>query len=44
LITQLIDGSIQKKISESAAKEQELFDNGKKCCWVPTNTPTRTIR
>jgi len=29
LITQLIDGSIQKKISESAAKEQELFDNGK---------------
>jgi methylmalonyl-CoA mutase len=28
-ITQLIEGSIQKKISESAAKEQELFDNGK---------------
>ncbi|MDN3676869.1 methylmalonyl-CoA mutase subunit beta [Flavobacterium paronense] len=28
-ITQLIDGNIQKKISESAAKEQELFDSGK---------------
>lgn len=28
-ITQLIDGNIQKKISESAAKEQELFDAGK---------------
>lgn len=29
LITQLIEGNIQKKISESAVKEQELFDNGK---------------
>jgi methylmalonyl-CoA mutase len=29
LITQLIEGTIQKKISESAAKEQELFDSGK---------------
>ncbi len=28
-ITQLIEGTIQKKISESAAKEQELFDKGK---------------
>jgi methylmalonyl-CoA mutase len=28
-ITQLIEGKIQKKISESAAKEQELFDTGK---------------
>ncbi|TBX68719.1 methylmalonyl-CoA mutase [Flavobacterium silvisoli] len=28
-ITQLIEGSIQKKINESAAKEQELFDSGK---------------
>jgi methylmalonyl-CoA mutase len=28
-ITQLIEGNIQKKISESAAKEEELFDNGK---------------
>ncbi|NBU80665.1 MAG: methylmalonyl-CoA mutase [Flavobacteriaceae bacterium] len=27
-ITQLIEGNIQKKISESAAKEQELFDSG----------------
>ena len=29
LITQLIAGTIQKKISESAAKEQEWFDSGK---------------
>lgn len=29
LITQLIEGTIQKKISESATKEQELFDSGK---------------
>ena len=28
-ITQLIEGNIQKKISESGAKEQELFDSGK---------------
>jgi methylmalonyl-CoA mutase len=28
-ITQLIEDKIQKKISESAAKEQELFDSGK---------------
>lgn len=28
-ITQLMDGNIQKKISESAAKEQDLFDNKK---------------
>lgn len=29
LITQLIEGTIQRKISESAAKEQEWFDSGK---------------
>lgn len=29
LITQLIEGTIQRKISESAQKEQELFDSGK---------------
>lgn len=28
-ITQLIEGTIQKKISESATKEQEWFDSGK---------------
>lgn len=28
-ITQLIEGNIQKRISESAAKEQDLFDSGK---------------
>ncbi len=29
LITQLIDGTIQRKINESAQKEQDLFDSGK---------------
>ena len=29
LITQLIEGTIQRKINESAQKEQELFDAGK---------------
>jgi methylmalonyl-CoA mutase len=29
LITQLIEGTIQRKINESAEKEQELFDSGK---------------
>jgi methylmalonyl-CoA mutase len=29
LITLLIDGTIQRKINESAQKEQELFDSGK---------------
>lgn len=29
LITQLIEGTIQRKISESAQKEQDLFDSGK---------------
>jgi len=29
LISQLIDGTIQRKINESAQKEQELFDSGK---------------
>ncbi|MCO6175562.1 methylmalonyl-CoA mutase subunit beta [Flavobacterium sp. NRK F10] len=28
-ITQLIEGTIQRKIAESAQKEQELFENGK---------------
>ncbi len=28
-ITQLIEGTIQRKINESAKKEQDLFDNGK---------------
>jgi methylmalonyl-CoA mutase len=28
-VTQLIEGNIQRKISESAQKEQELFDSGK---------------
>lgn len=29
LISQIIDGTIQRKINESAQKEQELFDSGK---------------
>ena len=29
LITQLIEGTIQRKIGESAQKEQDLFDSGK---------------
>ena len=29
LITQLIEGTIQRKIAESATKEQVLFDEGK---------------
>lgn len=29
LITQLVEGTIQRKISESAEKEQQLFDEGK---------------
>lgn len=29
LITQLIEGTIQRKVSESAQKEQDLFDSGK---------------
>ena len=29
LITQLMEGTIQRKINESAQKEQELFDSGK---------------
>lgn len=29
LITQLIEGTIQRKINESALKEQDLFDSGK---------------
>jgi methylmalonyl-CoA mutase len=29
LISQLIDGTIQRKINESAQKEQELFDSGR---------------
>ena len=41
-ITQLIEGTIQRKISESAAKQQELFDSGKKFYLEPTNIPTKT--
>lgn len=40
-ITQLIEGSIQKKIAESAAKEQELFDNGKEILLGTNKYPNR---
>jgi methylmalonyl-CoA mutase len=41
LITQLIEGNIQKKISESAAKEQELFDSGKEVLLGTNNYPNK---
>lgn len=44
LITQLIEGTIQKKISESAAKEQELFDNGKEILLGTNKYPNKNDR
>lgn len=41
LITQLIEGNIQKKISESAAKEQELFDTGKEILLGTNKYPSK---
>ena len=41
-ITQLIEGVIQKKISESAAKEQELFDSGKEVLLGTNKYPNKT--
>ena len=43
-ITQLIEGNIQKKISESAAKEQELFDNGKEILLGTNKFPNKNDR
>jgi methylmalonyl-CoA mutase len=43
-ITQLIEGNIQKKISESAAKEQELFDTGKEVLLGTNKYPNKNDR
>ncbi|WP_432673208.1 methylmalonyl-CoA mutase subunit beta [Flavobacterium sp. SM2513] len=43
-ITQLIEGSIQKKIQESAAKEQELFDSGKEVLLGTNKYPNKDDR
>lgn len=44
LITQLIEGTIQRKISESAQKEQELFDNGKEILLGTNKYPNKNDR
>ena len=44
LITQLIEGTIQKKIQESAAKEQELFDSGKEVLLGTNKYPNKDDR
>jgi len=43
-ITQLIEGNIQKKISESAQKEQELFDSGKEILLGTNKYPNKNDR
>ncbi|MCF6132314.1 methylmalonyl-CoA mutase subunit beta [Flavobacterium wongokense] len=43
-ITQLIEGNIQKKISESATKEQELFDSGKEILLGTNKYPNKNDR
>ena len=44
LITQLIEGTIQRKISESASKEQELFDSGKEILLGTNKYPNKNDR
>ena len=44
LITQLIEGNIQKKISESTQKEQELFDSGKEVLLGTNKYPNKNDR
>ena len=44
LITQLIEGNIQKKISESAQKEQDLFDSGKEILLGTNKYPNKNDR
>jgi methylmalonyl-CoA mutase len=44
LISQLIDGTIQRKISESAQKEQELFDLGKEILLGTNKYPNKNDR
>ncbi|UOK43878.1 MULTISPECIES: methylmalonyl-CoA mutase subunit beta [Flavobacterium] len=43
-ITQLIEGTIQRKIKESADKEQELFDNGKEILLGTNKYPNKDDR
>lgn len=43
-ITQLIEGTIQKKTQESAAKEQELFDSGKEVLLGTNKYPNKDDR
>lgn len=44
LITQLIEGTIQRKISESASKEQDLFDSGKEVLLGTNKYPNKNDR
>ena len=44
LITQLIEGTIQRKISESAQKEQAAFDNGKEILLGTNKYPNKNDR
>jgi methylmalonyl-CoA mutase len=44
LITRLIEGNIQRKIIESANKEQELFDNGKEILLGTNKYPNKNDR
>ncbi len=43
-ITQLIEGTIQRKIGESAAKQQELFDTGKEVLLGTNKYPNKNDR
>ena len=44
LISQLIDGTIQRKINESAQKEQDLFDSGKEVLLGTNKYPNKNDR
>lgn len=44
LISQLIEGTIQRKINESAAKEQDLFDSGKEVLLGTNKYPNKNDR
>lgn len=44
LITQLIEGTIQRKIQESAEKEQDLFDSGKEILLGTNKYPNKNDR
>ena len=43
-VTQLIEGTIQRKIQESAQKEQELFDSGKEILLGTNKYPNKNDR